>query len=81
MVITYTVALISRLFDFILASRKGNDVEPDFVYYLFRFMRSKRDHQVPRNVLIISIALRILLDVYPLKIYSKIILTLANINV
>lgn len=36
--IAYIIALISRLFDFILASRKGNDVEPDFVYYLSRFI-------------------------------------------
>ena len=81
MAMAYTAALISRLFDFILANKKGNDVEPDIIYYLFRFMRSGKDHQVPRDALITSIASNILLDVYPPKMYNKIILTLANTNI
>lgn len=73
MAVDYTAALISRPFDFILASRRGNDIEPDVVHHLSRFMRSGRDHQVPRDALMTSVALSILLDVYPLKIHDKII--------
>jgi len=80
MIVAHTTASMSWPFDFILASRRGNDVEPDFVYHLSRFMRSKRDHQVSRDALITSVASNILLDAYSPKMHDKTILTLANMN-
>lgn len=67
----YTAALTSWPFDFILASRRGNEVKPDFVYYLFKFIRCGEDHQVPRDALITFIASIIMLDVYLPKMHSK----------
>ena len=80
MAVAHTAASMSRLFDFILASKRGNDVEPDVVHHLPRFMRSGRDHEVPRDALMTSVASSILLDAYPPKMHSKTILTLANMN-
>ena len=81
MAVAHTAASMSRPFDFILASRKGNDVEPDFVPHLSRFMRSGEDHQVSRDALMTFIASSIMLDAYPPKMHGKTILTLANTNV
>lgn len=78
--VDHTAASMSRPFDFILASRRGNNVEPDVVHHLSRFMRSGRDYQVPRDALMTFVASSILLDAYPPKMHGKIILTLANMN-
>ena len=80
MAVAYTAASMSQPFDFILASRRGNDIKPDVVHHLSRFMRARRDLQVLRDALMTSVASSILLDAYPPKMHGKIILTLANMN-
>lgn len=80
MAVAHTAVSMSRLFDFILASRRGNDVEPDFVHHLSRFMRSGEDRQVPRDVLMTFVASSIMLDAYPPKMHGKTILALANME-
>ena len=80
MAVAHTEASMSQPFDFILASRRGNDIEPDVVHYLSRFMRAGRDLQVLCDALMTSVASSILLDAYPPKMHGKIILTLANMN-
>ncbi len=74
MTVGHIAASTSRPFDFILASRRGNEVEPDFVHHLSRFLRCGEDHQVPRDALMTFIASSIMLDVYPPKMHGKTIL-------
>ena len=80
MAVTHIAASISRSFDFILTSRRGNDVESDFVHHLFRFMRSEENHQIPRDALMTFIASSIMLDAYSLKMHDKTILTSKRMN-
>ncbi len=80
MAVAHTAVSMSRPFDFILASRRGNDVEPDFVHHLSRFMRSGEDRQVPRDALMTFVASSIMLDAYPPKMHGKTILALANMD-
>jgi len=75
MIVGHIAASTSWSFDFILASRRGNEVELDFVHHLFRFLRCEEDHQVPRDALMTFIASSIMLDVYPSKMHGKTILT------
>jgi len=79
-IVAHTIVSMSRSFDFILASRRGNDVELDFVYHLFRFMRFKEDRQVSRDALMTFIASSIMLNAYLPKMHDKTILVLANMN-
>ena len=78
MAVAHTAASISRPFDFLSASRRGNDVEPDFVHHLSRFMRSGVDHQAPRDALMTFVASSIMLDAYPPKMHGKTILARAT---
>jgi len=69
MAVTHIAVSMSRPFDFILASQRDNDVEPDFV------------HQVSRDALMTFIASSIMLDAYSLKMHGKTILTSKKMNV
>jgi len=74
MAVAHTAASTSRPFDFTLASRRGNEVEPDFIHHLSRFMRCGEDHQDPRDALMNFTASSIMLGAYPPKMHGKTIL-------
>ena len=80
MAVAHTAASTSLPFDFILASRRGNGVEPDFAQHLSRFMGSGENRHIPRDALMTFIASSIMLDAYPPKMHGKTTLALANMN-
>ena len=80
MTVTHTTVSMSRSFDFILTSRRDNDVESDFVYHLFRFIRFEENHQISRDALMTFVALIIMLNAYSSKMHDKTILMLTNMN-
>jgi len=80
MAVAHTAASLSQPFDFVLASRRGNEVQPDFIHHLSRFLRVGESHQTPRDALMAFIASNILLDAYPPKMHGKIPLHLPKIG-
>ena len=74
MAVAHTAATLHQPFDFVLASRRGNDsneVQPDFVHHLSRFLRIRESQQVSRNELMTFIASNILLDGYLPEMHGK----------
>ena len=80
MAVAHTAVSINQPFDFVLASRRGNEVQPDFVHHLSRFLQVGESHQIPRDALMAFIASNILLDAYPPKMHGTIPLHLPNLN-
>ncbi|MCJ1235116.1 hypothetical protein MMC14_003080 [Varicellaria rhodocarpa] len=71
MAVAHTAASSNRPFDFIIASRQGNEVQEDFVNHLSRFLRVGENYQTSQIALMSFIASNILLDAYPPKMHGK----------
>ena len=71
MAVAHTAASLSEPFDFVLASRRGNEARPDFAHHLSRFLRVGEIHQAPRDAQMTFVASNILLDAYPPKMHGK----------
>ena len=80
MAVAHTAASLSQPFDFVLTSRWGNEVQPDFIHHLSRFLQVKESHQTPCDALMAFIASNILLDAYSPKMHGKIPLHLPKIS-
>ena len=71
MAVAHTAASLSRPFDFVLSSRRGNEVQPDFEHHLSRFLRLGVKHETPQNSLMTFVASSVILDAYPPKMHGK----------
>lgn len=74
MIVNHIAISTNRSFDFILTNRRDNEIELDFVHYLFKFMRCKNNYQISHDALITFIASNIMLNAYLLKMHNKTIL-------
>ena len=80
MAVVHTAASLTQPFDFITASRRGNEVEHDFVHHLSRFLHVGESQQASRDALMTFVASNILLDAYPPKMHGKTAPQLANFD-
>jgi len=71
MAVAHTAASLNQPFDFVLASRRGNEVQPDFEHHLTRFLELGLKHKASQDALITFVASSILLDAYSPKMHSK----------
>ncbi|KAL9127044.1 MAG: hypothetical protein Q9217_004008 [Psora testacea] len=71
MAVSQTASSILRPFDFVLASRLGNEVGPDHVDHLTSFLRLGTDCGLSNDTIASFIASTILLDAYPPKMHRK----------
>ena len=80
MIMIHTTILMNWSFNFILTSRKDNDVESNFIHHLFKFMRFDENYQIFRDTLMIFITSNVMLNAYSSKMHDKTILILTNTN-
>jgi len=80
MAVAHTAVSINQPFDFVLASCRGNEVQPDFIHHLSRFLRVRESHQTLCDALMAFIVSNILLDAYPPKMHGMIPLHLLNLD-
>lgn len=71
MAISHTASSILRPFDFITASRLGNEVDVDHASHLTTFLRLGKHHQIADDTVAAFVASSMLLDAYPPKMHSK----------
>ena len=71
MTVTHTAATLIQSFNFVLASRRGNEVQSDFEHHLTRFLEIGLKHKTDQDVLMIFVASSILLDAYSSKMHDK----------
>jgi len=71
MAVSQTAASVLRPFNFVTASRLGNEVGLDHADHLTSFFRLGIDHGLSDNTITDFIASTILLDAYPPKIYRE----------
>ncbi|MCJ1342943.1 hypothetical protein MMC31_001132 [Peltigera leucophlebia] len=69
MAVAHTAASLSQPFDFISASRRGNEIQSDFADHLFRFLKIGESYEIPREAQMKFISLNILQDAYPPKMH------------
>lgn len=69
--VAHTAASINQPFDFISTTRRGNEILPDFVGHVSRFLKLGEIHKVPRQALMKFIASTIMLDAYPPRMHGK----------
>ena len=74
MAVAHTAASLSQPFDFMIASRQGNEIQPDFVNHLSTFLQIGEGHKAPRDALMAFIASNILFDAYPPKMHGETLL-------
>ena len=71
MTVAHTATSLIRSFDFVLASRRGNEVQSDFEHHLTRFLELESKHKTSQDALMTFVASSILLDVYSSKMHGK----------
>ena len=69
--VSHTAASVLRPFNFITASRLGNEVGPDHANHLTSFFRLGLDHGLPDDTMGRFIASTLLLDAYPPRMHRK----------
>ncbi len=71
MAVSQTAASILRPFNFVTASRLGNEVSLDHADHLLSFYRLRMDHGLSYDTIGRFVASTILLDAYPPKIHRE----------
>ena len=71
MAVAHTASSLTERFDFVLASRRDHEVQPDFADHLSRLLRVGESRQAPRDALMTFAASSILLDAYPPNMHGK----------
>jgi len=71
MAVSQTAASVLRPFNFVTASRLGNEVGPDHADHLTSFFRLGVDHGLSNDIMGRFIASTILLDAYPPRMHRE----------
>ncbi len=71
MAVAHTATSLNQPFDFVLASRRGNEVQPDFEHHITRFLELGLKHKASQDTLMTFVASGILLDAYSPKMHGK----------
>lgn len=71
-VVAHTAASINQPFNFISTTWQGNEILPDFVGHVSRFLKLGETHKVPSQAFMKFITSAIMLDAYPPQMHGKI---------
>jgi hypothetical protein len=68
--VRHTAATISKKFNFIAATRIGNEIRSDYPYHLQNFLTQAINSGIPADTMVSFIASSILMDAYPPRMHG-----------